>query len=49
MQHFHTLHRDAQEAAIRRLAAAGYSEHAIASATQLSVEQIRRVLEQVTP
>lgn len=46
MQHFHGLDRNAQAAAIKRLAACGWSEHGIARATQLSVEQIRRVLEE---
>ena len=44
MRHFHALDRSAQEAAVRRLHAAGHSDHGIARATGLAVEQIRRVL-----
>jgi hypothetical protein len=43
--HFHAMPQAKQEAAIRRLAAAGQSAYTIAAATGLSVEQIRRVLE----
>jgi hypothetical protein len=42
--HFHSLDRDQQAQAIRRLAASGQGDHTIAHATGLSVEQIRRVL-----
>lgn len=42
--HFEALDRDAQEAAIRRLAADGLSEHSIAAACRLAIEQVRRVL-----
>jgi ABC-type phosphate/phosphonate transport system ATPase subunit len=42
--HFEHLDREQQEQAIRRLAADGMSEHSIARATRLSVEQVRRVL-----
>jgi hypothetical protein len=38
--HFHTLTRDEQTAAIRRLAALGQSEQTIAAATGLSVEMV---------
>jgi hypothetical protein len=44
MQHFASLDREAQAAAIRRLVAVGYGEHTVAHATGLSVEQIRRVM-----
>ena len=44
MRHFLLLDRDQQEQAIRRLVAAGMSEHTVASVTGLSVEQVRRVL-----
>ncbi len=44
MRHFHSLDHEHQGAAIKRLAATGLSDHGIASATQLSIEQIRRVL-----
>jgi ABC-type phosphate/phosphonate transport system ATPase subunit len=44
MHAFQVLTRDQQQQAIRRLAALGWSEHGIAHATQLSTEQIRRVL-----
>ena len=42
--HFLTLTPDAQAAAIRRLAAAGYGDHAIAAITGWHVEAVRRVL-----
>lgn len=42
--HFLSLTQDEQTAAICKLAAQGWSEHGIAAATRLSVEQIRRVL-----
>jgi hypothetical protein len=44
MVHFRVLSQPEQAGAIRRLAAAGHSAHAIASATGLSVEQVRQVL-----
>jgi ABC-type phosphate/phosphonate transport system ATPase subunit len=46
MRAFHAMDRDAQAAAIKRLAAIGWTENRIARATKLSVEQIRRVLEE---
>lgn len=49
MQHFHTLDREQQAQAIRRLASLGQGEHTIAHATGLSVEQIRRVLGENAP
>jgi hypothetical protein len=42
--HFHSLSREEQAQAIRRLAVEGRGDHSIAAATGLSVEQIRRVL-----
>jgi hypothetical protein len=42
--HFHTLDREQQADAIRRLAADGQGDRTIAQATGLSVEQVRRVL-----
>jgi hypothetical protein len=42
--HFLRLTQAEQAAAIRRLAAEGWSELSIAAATKLSVEMIRRVL-----
>lgn len=45
MRHFLALDHEAQAAAIRRLALTGQSVHVIAAATQLSVEAVRRVLE----
>lgn len=42
--HFLLLDRDQQAQAIRRMAALGWSEYGIASATRLSVEQVRRVI-----
>jgi hypothetical protein len=44
MQHFAVLDRGQQAEAIHRLAALGWSEYDIASACQLAVEQIRRIL-----
>lgn len=44
MRHFHCLTREQQAEAIRRLMESGYTEHTIARATGLAVEQIRRVL-----
>lgn len=44
LRHFLLLSRDEQEAAVRRLAAAGLSEHAIAGTSGLSVDQVRRIL-----
>jgi DNA invertase Pin-like site-specific DNA recombinase len=41
---FALLSRDEQELAIRRLASQGMSALTIATATKLSVEQIRRIL-----
>jgi hypothetical protein len=43
MRHFHSLDRQQQAEAIRRMASTGASELSIASATQLSVEFIRHV------
>lgn len=42
--HFHALTRDEQRDAIKRLAREGWSDHGIAHATRLSVEQVRQVL-----
>jgi hypothetical protein len=44
LKHFLLLDRDAQESAIRRLAASGMRDYTIAAATGLSVEQVRRIL-----
>jgi hypothetical protein len=44
LAHFMILTRDEQEAAICRLAKSGMSEYSIATATRLSVEQVRCVL-----
>lgn len=44
--HFLLLSGEEQAAAIRRLAALGWSEHSIGHVTHLSIEQIRRVLEE---
>jgi uncharacterized protein YoaH (UPF0181 family) len=44
MYNFVRLTHDEQRQAIRRLAADGMSDYGIASATRLSVEQIRRLL-----
>jgi hypothetical protein len=44
MGHFHTLTREEQAQAIRQLARDGYSDYGISAATQLAIEQVRRVL-----
>jgi hypothetical protein len=44
MAHFHQLTRQEQARAIRHLAAEGWSEYGISHATELAIEQIRRVL-----
>jgi hypothetical protein len=44
--HFLLLDRAEQESAIRRLVASGMPEYTIATATGLSIEQVRRVLSQ---
>jgi DNA invertase Pin-like site-specific DNA recombinase len=44
MRHFLLLDRNQQAQAIRRLVASGMSGHTVATATGLSVEQVRRVL-----
>jgi hypothetical protein len=44
LHHFLLLDRAEQEAAIRRLIAAGMPEYTVAAATGLSVEQVRRVI-----
>jgi len=44
LMHFLLLTPEERAAAIRRLAAQGWSELSIAAATRLSVEMIRRVL-----
>ncbi|MGH8258284.1 MAG: hypothetical protein ACREUG_01185 [Steroidobacteraceae bacterium] len=45
VRHFLALGREAQAAAVRRLAAFGHSVATIASATGLAPEAIRRILE----
>jgi hypothetical protein len=42
--HFHSLSREEQAQAIRRLAVEGRGDHSIAAATGLSVEMVWRVL-----
>lgn len=42
--HFRILTQAEQQAAIRRMAVDGWSDYGIASATRLSVEQVRRTL-----
>lgn len=44
LRHFAALDREQQAQAIQRLAATGYGDNTIASATGLSVEMIRRIL-----
>jgi len=42
--HFITLDRGQQAQSVRRMAASGQSDHAIAAATGLAVEMVRRTL-----
>ncbi len=42
--YFLLLTRDQQATAIRRMSSQGWSDHAIAGATHLGVEDVRRVL-----
>ncbi len=44
LMHFLLLSPAEQAAAIQRMAAQGWSDHTIASATRLSLEQVRRAL-----
>jgi hypothetical protein len=44
MAHFHTLTRQEQAHAIHRMAREGWSEYGISHATELAIEQVRRVL-----
>lgn len=44
LRYFLLLDRSEQEAALRRLAAAGLGDYSIATASGLSVEQVRRIL-----
>lgn len=44
MHQFACLSREEKDAAIRELARSGMSDHGIASACRLAVEQVRRVL-----
>ena len=44
LRHFLLLDREQQESAIRRLVASGMAEYTIATATGLSLEQVRNVL-----
>lgn len=46
LAYFHALTRDEQRAAIKRLASEGMTDYGIASATRLSVEQVRQVIAQ---
>ena len=49
LRSFVTMNREQQAAAIRRMASEGRSDHTIATATRLSVEQIRRILAEPRP
>ena len=49
LMHFLLLTPTEQAAAIRRLAAQGWTELGIAAATRLSVEMVRRVLTAAEP
>jgi phosphopantetheinyl transferase len=44
MANFHQLTRQEQAQAIRHLAAEGWSDYGISHATELAIEQVRRVL-----
>jgi hypothetical protein len=44
MYHFLELNWEERAEAIKRMAAEGRSDHGIAAATRLSVEQVRRIL-----
>jgi hypothetical protein len=44
LDYFLMLSRDDQCGAIRRMAAGGLSDYTIASATRLSVEQVRQII-----
>lgn len=44
VQYFHALTRDEKIAAIKRMAAEGWTDHTIAHATKLSCEFVRQVL-----
>jgi hypothetical protein len=44
LSHFVAMDREEQQNAIRRMAVEGWTDHGIAHATRLSVEQIRRTL-----
>lgn len=43
-QHFLLMSHEEQVRAIHRLAADGFTDHGIAAATRLAVEQVRRIL-----
>lgn len=43
-QHYHALSREQRELAIRGMRADGHSDHTIAHATGLAVEQIRQLI-----
>jgi hypothetical protein len=47
LRHFLLLDHDQQAQAVRRLAASGLRDYTIATATGLTVEQVRRILNAV--
>jgi len=49
MWYFALLSQPEQVQAIRKLSRSGMSDHGISAATQLSVEQVRRILAEQTP
>ncbi|MGH3631103.1 MAG: hypothetical protein ACRDRL_27125 [Sciscionella sp.] len=49
LHHFLLLDQEQQAQAIKRMAATGWSDNGIATATGLSVEQIRRILAEHSP
>jgi hypothetical protein len=44
MLYFAMLDQDEQRAAIRRLAASGFSDYGVSAATGLAVEQVRAII-----
>lgn len=44
IQYFHALTREEQIAVVKRMATDGWTDHGIAHATRLSVEQVRQVI-----
>jgi hypothetical protein len=49
MAAFDALDRDEQRAAVKRMAAEGWTDHGIAHATQLAVEMVREIISEREP